>query len=76
MRGYYERGKSHMKVNEELFWDTFPQLLIDDPKDSNGEIVSILRSFAMSWFAGEKEEDFVGRYFEKNDSSEYEGVGV
>jgi len=73
------RGSKEMpSVNERLFWDTFPQLLLDDPEDANREIVAILRSFTMSWFAGEREEEFVGRYFEKTESSadEYDGVGV
>jgi len=76
MRGYYERGAT-VNVDEQLFWDTFPQLLLDDPKDPNGEIVSILRAFAMSWFAGEKEEEFVGRHFDQQEGvNEYDGVVV
>jgi len=84
MRGYYETSKQNtnlsktMKVSEEAFWDTFPQLLVDDPIDANGELVSILRAFAHSWFAGETEEAFIGRYFDVVESrvDEYDGVGV
>lgn len=47
------RGRKDKQSKEEyLFWEMFPELLMDDPEDSNNELIGMLRNMTQDYFKG------------------------
>ena len=45
------RGRKDRPSREErLFWNKFPELLMDDPEDINNDLIALIRRYAQIYF--------------------------